>query len=144
MTADLNPETRQRIDMFEAAIAAYVLESLNPHQQPELCYEAAKHTLLVFSHLRGEIPLVTGNSLLTAIDPAAPSREIPAAVPHDPEAVYDVVARTYLPHLQGKDVLSYCRGLASSMRSFWPTLNAEKLAEKMTAAAEELGDRPPV
>jgi hypothetical protein len=65
--------------------------------------------LLVFSHLRGEIPLVTGNALLSGIDPVGPVREIPAAVPHDPESVYDVVARAYLPHLTGHDIPAYCR-----------------------------------
>src|SRR5918994_2089906 len=134
-------ETRQRIAMFEAAIAAYVLDSLNPNQLPELSHEAAKNTLLVFSHLRGEIPLVTGNALLTAIDPNGPSREIPAAVPHDSEAVYDIVARTYLPHRTGNDVLAYCRGLAASLESFWPTIDAKRLAEKMVLASHDQAER---
>jgi hypothetical protein len=137
MMGDGDDETRQRIAIFEAAIAAYVLNALNPHQQPELSYEAGKSMLLVFSHLRGEIPLVTGKALLTAIDPAGPSREVPAAVPHDPEVVYDVVARTFLPHVTGKDVLAYCHALADSLRSFWPTLDPERLAESMKLAANE-------
>jgi hypothetical protein len=141
MVGDRDDETRQRIAMFEAAIAAYVLNSLNPDQQPELSHEAARNTLLVFTHLRGEIPLVTGNALLTAIDPAGPPREIPAAAPHDPDVVYDVVARTYLPHLIGNDVLSYCRGLAASMQSFWPTLDPERLAEKMRVASHDPAER---
>jgi hypothetical protein len=127
----------QRIAIFEAAIAAYVLDSLNPHQRPDLSYEAAKTVLLVFSHLRGEIPLVTGSALLSGIDPIGPIREVPAAVPHDPEVVYDVVARTYLPHLTGTDIPAYCRGLAASMQSFWPTLDPERLAEKMAAASHD-------
>jgi hypothetical protein len=133
----MDDETRQRIAIFEAAIAAYVLNSLNPEQKPELSYEAGKNTLLVFTHLRGEIPLVTGNALLTAIDPSGTSREVPAANPHDPEVVYDVVARTYLPHVTGNDILAYCRGLADSMYSFWPTLDPERLAEKMKIARND-------
>jgi hypothetical protein len=142
MMGDRDDETRQRIAMFEAAIAAYVLNSLNPEQRPDLCYEAGRSTLLVFSHVRGEIPLVTGSALLTAIDPAGPAREVPAAVPHDPEVVYDIVARTYLPHLTGNDVSSYCRGLAASMESFWPTLDAKRLAEKMVLASYNPADDP--
>jgi hypothetical protein len=49
-------DIRQRIAIFEAAVAAYVLDSLNPRQQADLSYEAAKNMLLVFSHLRGETP----------------------------------------------------------------------------------------
>jgi hypothetical protein len=137
MVGDTDDETRQRIAMFEAAIAAYVLNSLNPEQKPELSYEAGRNTLLVFSHLRGEIPLVTGNALLTALDPNAPSREVPAANPHDPEVVYDVVARAYLPHVTGNDISSYCRGLADAMQSFWPTLDPERLAKKMKLARND-------
>jgi hypothetical protein len=137
---DQDDETQQRIVIFEAAVAAYVLDSLNPHENPELSREAAKNTLLVFSHLRGEIPLVTGNALLTAIDPTGPAREVPAAVPHDPEVVYDVVARAYLPHMTGSNVLAYCRGLAASLKSFWPTIDAKHLAKKMVLASHGSGD----
>ena len=133
-------ETQQRIVIFEAAIAAYVLDSLNPHEDRELSREAAKNTLLVFRHLRGEIPRVTGNALLTAIDPTGPAREVPAAVPHDPEVVYDVVARAYLPHMTGTDVLAYCRGLAASLEAFWPTVDPKRLAEKMLLASHGSGD----
>jgi hypothetical protein len=38
--ADQDDETRQRIAIFEAAIAAYVLDSLDPHLDPELSHEA--------------------------------------------------------------------------------------------------------
>jgi hypothetical protein len=130
-------DIRQRIAIFEAAVAAYVLDSLNPRQQADLSYEAAKNMLLVFSHLRGEIPLVTGKALLSGIDPIGPVREIPAAVPHDPEIVYDVVARAYLPHLTGNDIPAYCRRLAASMQSFWPTVDPERLTEKMTVASQD-------
>jgi hypothetical protein len=133
-------DTQQRIEMFEAAVATYVLDSLNPDRKPELSYEAGRNTLLVFSHLRGEIPMVTGKALLAAVDPVGPAREIPAAVPHDPEVVYDVVARTYLPHLTGNDISAYCRGLAGSMESFWPTVDAKRLAEKMVLASDDLAE----
>ena len=131
--ADTDDDIQQRIAMFEATIAAYVLDSLNPEQKPGLSYEAGKNTLLVLSHLGGEIPLVTGNALLSAIDPRGPNREVPAAIPHESDVVYDVVARAFLPHCTG-DVLTYCQGLAASMQSFWPTLDPERLADKMRAA----------
>ena len=135
--ANIDDDTRHRIAMFEAAVAAYVAESLNPQRQPELSYDTGKNTILVFSHLRGEIPLVTGNALLTAVDPNGPHTEVPAAIPHDSEAVYDVVARTYLRQCLGNNFISCCRGLAEAMQSFWPTLDAVRLAEKMQVAAIE-------
>jgi hypothetical protein len=55
--------------------------------------------------------------------------------------VYDVVARTYLPHMTGTVVLAYCRGLAASLESFWPTLNPKRLAEKMVLASQDLDER---
>jgi hypothetical protein len=50
------------------------------------------------------------------------------------EVVYDVVARAYLPHPAGHDIPSYGHRLADSIRSFWPTMGAERLAEKMKLA----------
>jgi hypothetical protein len=134
---DMDDDTRHRIAMFEAAIAAYVAESLNPQRQPELSYDTEKNTILVFSHLRGEIPLVTGNALLAAVDPQGPHKEVPVAVPHDPEVVYDVVARTYLRQYSGADFITFCRRLAEAMQSFWPSFDAERLAEKMKVAADD-------
>jgi len=115
--------------------------------------KAGEDTLEIFSHICAAIPAINGNRVLVQIFEGKPPFKMPAQANPNIQLIYSVIGGacldTYLDHLLEKKakgeefpsadafiklVSGFSSGVAESLRTIWPSVDAERLQLSMIAS----------